>query len=83
MFLHFQIDYWANAVRRQAFGLPITEVYAETLAAQDAKARQHTSRHRCSAEEFGIDVERMSGELATFYREYGWDEPVPAGASAQ
>jgi len=60
----------------RAFDLPITAAYAETLAAQDANARKHTSRHRYSAEEFGIDTERMRRELADFYREYGWDAPA-------
>jgi hypothetical protein len=60
----------------QTFGLPISTAYAETLAAQDAKSRQHKSRHSYSAEEFGIDTDRMRRELEEFYREYGWDEPA-------
>ena len=44
-----------------------------TLAAQDARATSHTTRHRYSAEALGVDAERMRRELADFYWEYRWD----------
>ncbi len=59
----------------QTLGLAMSEHYAALLQERDSKARKHSSKHSYSADEFGMDIEKMLLELADFYQEYEWPTP--------
>jgi omega-hydroxy-beta-dihydromenaquinone-9 sulfotransferase len=59
----------------EALGLPMTEAYAAILGERGAKSKKHSTKHSYSADEFGMDVEKMHRELAQFYEQYQWDTP--------
>ena len=60
----------------QTFGIPMSAEYATVLDEQDGKARSHKTSHSYSAQEFGMDVDKMHRELAEFYEEYRWEPPA-------
>lgn len=59
----------------ESLKLPLSDDYRETLEEQDSKARSHKSGHSYSAEEFGMDVQRLQRALPDFYEEYKWSGP--------
>lgn len=61
-------------------GLPITEGYRKHLEEKDGTARKHTTKHSYSAEEFGMDIQKMYDELDVFYTDYKWKQPGAATA---
>ena len=59
----------------QQLDIPMTDTFAAALQQRDDKAKNHSTSHRYSADEFGMDVKRMQEELADFYEEYQWPRP--------
>ncbi len=59
----------------EVMDLPMSAEYEQILDEQDGKARAHKTAHSYSAEEFGMDVTRLTSALADFYEEYGWPKP--------
>jgi omega-hydroxy-beta-dihydromenaquinone-9 sulfotransferase len=59
-----------------ALELPMTDSYAATLGERETKSRKHSTTHSYSADEFGMDVNKMHSELAEFYEEYQWETPA-------
>ncbi|WP_279243308.1 sulfotransferase family protein [Candidatus Litorirhabdus singularis] len=61
--------------------LPLCEAYREQLQERDSKAREHKTTHSYSAEEYGIDTQRMLAELEDFYQEFQWPRPDQSSAA--
>lgn len=66
-----------------ALGLPVTDEYRAVLAEKDKSAREHKTKHSYSAEEFGMDVEKVQRELAEFYTQYEWESVSTVVLSVQ
>ncbi|MEH6570393.1 MAG: sulfotransferase [Halioglobus sp.] len=66
----------------QILNLPMSDSYAAALAQRDGKARTHSTKHSYSADEFGMDIDKMRSELAEFYEEYQWPTPILQEASS-
>ncbi|MEH6593070.1 MAG: sulfotransferase, partial [Halioglobus sp.] len=66
----------------KTLNLPMSDSYAAALEERDGKARKHSTKHSYSADEFGMDIDKMQSELAEFYEEHQWPIPVLEEASS-
>ncbi|HEY8120340.1 MAG TPA: sulfotransferase [Myxococcota bacterium] len=58
-----------------ALGYEVTPEFAAVLAAENARARKHETRHRYSLAEFGLAPELLRERLGELYERFGWQEP--------
>ncbi len=57
----------------QELGLAVSPQYERVLAEEASRARSHSSSHRYSLEEFGLNAEMIRTALADFFDSYGWE----------
>jgi hypothetical protein len=55
-----------------ALGIEMSDAYRQEMDSRGQRAKKHKTKHSYSAEEFGMDIERMQSELADFFEEYRW-----------
>lgn len=58
-------------------GLNVSPAYDTLLSAEEKRARQHTTSHSYSLQEFGLDANAIHQGLAEFFEEYGWEGQPP------
>jgi hypothetical protein len=66
----------------RSLGLPMTPAYAEILAGEERKAREHETTHAYALAEFGLHADTIRGELADLFERFGWQEPAARQAAA-
>ena len=54
-------------------GLEMTSEYRELLLKEASGSRGHTSKHRYSLEEFGLDANEIQDRLAALFRRFEWE----------
>lgn len=54
-------------------GLEMDEAFRQVLDQEAAEARQYTSRHHYSLEEYGLSREQLYRELREVFEEYGFE----------
>jgi hypothetical protein len=55
-------------------GLEMTSGYEARLAAAQQRARAHTTTHRYSLEEFGLDAAEIQTRLADLFERFHWED---------
>jgi hypothetical protein len=55
-------------------GYDVTPQFAAVLAAEDARARKHETRHRYSLAEFGLRESELRDALGELYARFGWKD---------
>ncbi len=63
-------------------GIPVTKDFAAALDEEQARAREHVTRHRYSLEEFGLREGEIRERLAPLFERFGWDAPAPREAAS-
>lgn len=56
-------------------GLEMTAEYQATLAAAQQAARAHSTTHRYSLEEFGLEAGEIRARLADLFERFHWEDP--------
>ena len=55
-------------------GFDLSPGYREVLLGESKRAREHSSAHRYSLEEFGLEANTIRSELADLFDRFGWEE---------
>jgi hypothetical protein len=55
-------------------GLDVTPQFEATLAAAQRRARDHTTSHRYSLDEFGLEAGEIHARLADLFERFGWED---------
>lgn len=56
----------------KALDLTMSNAYSKEMRERGQRAKKHSTKHSYSAEEFGMNIDRMQGELSDFFEEYRW-----------
>jgi len=55
-------------------GIEMTPAFEATLAAARPRARSHSTSHRYSLAEFGLEAGEIHGRLADLFERFGWED---------
>jgi len=66
----------AAAIERvyRDLGIEVSPAYREILLREGKRASEHTSSHRYSLEEFGLQADAIRSELSELFDRFGWDD---------
>jgi len=60
-------------------GLDVTPRFGAALAAAEQRAQKHTTGHRYSLAEFGLEAGEIHARLADLFERFGWQDAPAAG----
>jgi hypothetical protein len=73
----------AAAIERlyRDLGLPLTDAYRTFLARQGKREKKHSTRHRYSLEEFGLEHDAIRASLGPLFDRFQWETDPDAEAA--